>query len=129
MSLFWFFKNLSDSSESLPKPVSPKSRHRCPFYGFYYGGIPNIFMDQKGNQCALIMASHSPCQMEVTEQAPNWNMCAFNTKKNRELLENLKESSKVFPEEFFPKNRKEWDGISLGEWMRYVMSDEIERSE
>lgn len=105
------------------KPVRNKKRYSCPFYGFYGGR--GIFVDTKGNQCGLITESYSPCKMEMNNQTPNWDKCShFNNESNREVIKRIDERVSqvtVFPEEFRPKGKKSWNGISLKEWIKYVM--------
>jgi hypothetical protein len=122
-----FKKSRIPSQAILLKPKLQKPRHRCPFYGFRYGGAPNIFMDSEGNQCALMMKSYSPCKMEFNAQTPDWNKCPFNNEKNREALENIKQFAMIFPEEFTPEEKSSWAGMPLKEWINYVMSDSVER--
>lgn len=65
----------------------------CPFFG--RAGVPVVASENPelietggkvlaltlelfptgGNQCALILASHAPCAMEVNGQAPDWRAC------------------------------------------------------
>ena len=56
----------------------------CPFYGaaLFVSREPEpmaVTFPTMGNQCALITSSHSPCWMEVGENAaPNWVQCPRN---------------------------------------------------
>jgi len=50
----------------------------CPFYGRHLamiGAAPFALIDQKGNQCALITTSFSPCQREIAGQTIDWRLC------------------------------------------------------
>ena len=60
----------------------------CPFYGCSLHGLPAsvpnfprapVLIPSSGNQCALITSAHSPCWMEVAENAaPDWAQCPRN---------------------------------------------------
>lgn len=54
----------------------------CPFYGVslvQYTTFSPIFMPAGGNRCVLITSAHSPCWMEVSENAaPDWAQCPRN---------------------------------------------------
>ena len=56
----------------------------CPFYGaaLFVSREPEpmaVSFPTMGNQCALITSSHSPCWMEVAENAaPDWAECPRN---------------------------------------------------
>ena len=76
-------------------------REQCPFYGFHY--FDGIFMDQRGNQCALITESYSPCRMELNKQKVSWENCPLNTQEDTPIIEELLDNSKVFPDELHPK--------------------------
>lgn len=95
------------------KPIT--ERKRCPFYGFYMSPIGNILIDSKGNQCALIIRSYSPCKMETLEQTIDWNKCLLNNIKYASVIENIKNTYRIAPKEF-P------EGISLKEWISHVMT-------
>lgn len=99
---------------------SEVERPLCPFYGF--NGMHGSLMDSKGNQCALITDSFSPCQMEMAEDNPNWHECGFNTEEHRKGLEEVAERVQVFPREFHPPTAKSWAGISLKNWMNYILN-------
>ena len=54
----------------------------CPFYGrhMYIQGIrgqghPFLLVEQKGNQCGLIVNSYSPCWMEQNGEPIDWKAC------------------------------------------------------
>jgi hypothetical protein len=55
----------------------------CPFYG--KSGVANhVLIDTGGNQCALILESHTPCMMEVIlNQEPDWETCPLIQKIER----------------------------------------------
>ena len=57
----------------------------CPFYGYSLDHNPErlrfstALNHSGGNQCALITSAHSPCWMEVAENAaPDWAQCPRN---------------------------------------------------
>ena len=102
-------------------PVLERERKQCPFYGFsaFHGGI---FLDTKGNQCALITGSHSPCRMELREETPNWRDCPYNTPEKRATIEAHADAARVFPDEFRPQGAKSWEGVTFGQWQEYVMN-------
>lgn len=102
------------------KPYLEVERTGCPFYGFHYGGTPNVFFDSKGNQCALKISSYSPCGMEIAGNKPNWSECPFNTEENRTKLAGILEKARVFPMEFRPPKIKSWKGVSLMSWVKYI---------
>lgn len=121
-----FLRKIFHMDEDKPslKPYFEKQRPPCPFYGFGY--VFNGILDTKGNQCALIKESHTPCQMEVQQQEPNWYKCSMNNLDtlSKEELKSLKEKYKnvrVFPLEFQPPDAKPWKGISLADWMKYIL--------
>jgi len=107
------------------KPTTPKPRHDCPFYGFHLAR--GMFIDSKGNQCAVIINSYSPCQMGMAGQTPNWSECGFNTEESRRSMAKYANELVVFPDEFYPKGAKSWRGISLKEWLEYVRNPETPR--
>lgn len=109
------------------QPNFEKPRPRCPFYGFSHCG--GIFMDQDGNQCALITEAYSPCQMEIIAQTPNWNECLFNSEENKTVIEKIMASCKIDPEEFWPKGQSSWRGLLFKDWFDYVMSKKTKRPE
>jgi hypothetical protein len=54
----------------------------CPFYGraMYQTGLiggprPILLLDTRGNQCAIVTTSHTPCSMEVNGEEPDWKAC------------------------------------------------------
>lgn len=104
------------------EPYSDVERPACPFYGFneMYGSL----MDSKGNQCALITDSFSPCKMEMTEENPNWHECPLNTEGSRKKLEEVAGRMQAFPREFHPIKSKHWEGIPLTDWMNYILNKE-----
>lgn len=112
---------MSNSNRNEPlKPYFEVERPPCPFYGFH--ATPNFLVDQKGNQCALITDSYSPCQMEMGEEEPNWELCPLR-RDDIEILRSLGESAKTakaFPREFHPPKLRQWEGIPLTEWVDYV---------
>ena len=54
----------------------------CPFYGraMYQTGLiggprPILLLNTNGNQCAAVVTSHAPCQMEIAGDEPDWKFC------------------------------------------------------
>jgi len=121
------FLSLFKKSPKSLKPVIKKPRHRCPFYGFFHARSTDVLIDQQGNQCALIVTSYSPCQMEFRKQTPDWDKCSLNAEKDKEIIEEMMDSCRVFPDEFMPEDRSKWAGLSLREWMEYVMGNKVPR--
>lgn len=121
MPLLSFFKRSPERPLGPLKPISPEPRYRCPFYGFSL--FNSMMMDQRGNRCALIIKSHSPCQMEIKKEIPDWDKCPCNV-GDRKTMEKIKESFRVIPHEFRFLGNK---GISFQEWRDYIMGDEVER--
>jgi hypothetical protein len=37
--------------------------------------LPPIFVEQGGNQCAMIHDAHSPCRMEIEHKPVEWSAC------------------------------------------------------
>lgn len=106
-------------------PVSSKPRYGCPFYGFFaYNGM---MMDQRGNQCAVITESYSPCHMQMKKQIPDWNKCPFNHEESQCAISKVENVCRVFPKEFHPRGQSSWRGIILKEWIKYIMSDKVKR--
>lgn len=89
-----------------PKPYYERARHPCPFYGF--NGMYGRLMDQNGNQCALLRESHSPCQMEVEGNTPNWENCPFNNDLSRRDIEREAPKVRAFPKEFWPPGKESY---------------------
>lgn len=124
--LIWqLLRRFRKKSEITPIKMIP--RHRCPFYGFGQG-FPASFMDTKGNQCALITGSFSPCPMKMNGDTPDWNACTFfNTEENSEVISEIEKGGQIFPKEFDPPNQRTWGGISFSRWKEYVMGDSVSR--
>ena len=69
-SHFRFWENAAEKAQSV--------RPQCPYYGMSgQGGLQRLF-PSGGNQCALVMNAHAPCQMEIEGQLPNWERCPKN---------------------------------------------------
>ncbi len=54
----------------------------CPFYGRHLfntsliqRGTPFTLMDSRGNQCALVTGTYSPCYLELEGREVNWQDC------------------------------------------------------
>jgi hypothetical protein len=101
--------------ETIKRPLNPKPRFPCPFYGFV---TFTIFADQNGNQCPLMEYT---CQMEHCPSGPDWIKCSFNCEANKETIKNILNGYRIAPNEFWPKNCSSWDGIPFKVWMDYVM--------
>ena len=86
-------------------------RKRCPFYGFHQS--PGLFMDSRGNQCALITDSYSPCRMEVVGDPVDWDECPITTEDDKATIA-ASVRGKMFPEEI-P------NGISELEWFAQIL--------
>jgi len=86
--------------------INPK----CPYYGFYLSR--GIMVDTYGNQCALIINSYSPCQMEMNKENPDWNKCSFIG--NKERIELILAEFMVFP-------RGVSEGTRLEDWCKHIM--------
>lgn len=59
-------------------------RRNCPFYGraMYQSRMvtaakPFLLLGTNGNQCALVLESHAPCQMELNGEDPEWRECVL----------------------------------------------------
>ena len=91
-----------------------KSRPRCPFYGFHYA--MGALIDSNGNQCAMIVDSYSPCQMERNGEEIDWNNCKLNNERTEARLQGSLEEASVFPKELKPEGVSTWSGIPFGEW-------------
>lgn len=95
-------------------------RTKCPFYGFAYA--MGVLMDSKGNQCALITSSYSPCRMEISGQEICWSDCGFNKEKHTSTIENILDSATIFPDELMPKGASSWKGIPLRKWYEHIVN-------
>lgn len=115
------FKKSSKESVDLSRVISLRPRHKCPFYGFFCAKSAAAFLDQRGNQCALRVTSYTPCEMEFHKETPDWSKCPLNAEKDREIIEEMMDSYKIFPDEFGSA------GLSLREWSAYVMNDKVPR--
>ena len=89
-------------------------------------------LDQGKNQCGYFVFSYVLCRMELLGKRPDWNQCNLNTlqekRARRKSMKNLtRRKIMVCPKEFYPGADKNWKGLSFGQWLRYVMSDKVER--
>lgn len=110
-------------------------RTKCPFYGFYHTYEYELFLDQKGNQCPLIISAYAPCEREMKGKDINWVHCKADlswmksrSKPKEEILsaiEEMIENSIIFPNELKPKDNKEWEGISLRAWHDYIVYGKV----
>lgn len=53
------------------------SDRNCPFYGVSWTPLcrPFMLLGTGGNQCALMVDSHSPCKLEIDGQPVDWKAC------------------------------------------------------
>ena len=78
-------------------------------------------MDLKGNACALIIENHAPCQMEsVQHKMPDWDECPYNPGGVRLSLDEAVSQLRIYPQEFWPLNAIEWEGISFKDWLDFL---------
>ena len=104
-------------------PERPAPRPPCPFYGF--SGVGGFLVDTKGNQYAILVRRHCPCEMEMQHFTPEWKRCHLVTVGAKAAwIKRLKdEQVQVFPDEFRPKGAKEWEGIDFGRWFKHVTGE------
>lgn len=71
--------------EAIKDRVNPPTK--CRYYGF--GAVPELsaLVDTGGNQCALKIASHSPCEMSLAGQRPVFCLCRFNEPQYTPLVQ------------------------------------------
>lgn len=55
-------------------------KRNCPFYGRAMftspaAQRPLVLLNTHGNQCALVITSHSPCRLETQGKAVEWEEC------------------------------------------------------
>jgi len=106
-------------------PLFEQPRYACPFYGLYM--FDQLFLDQKGNQCAL-MDMGRVCIMEHYEQTPDWRLCrTFNNNRNKDSVAQMLDLGRACPDEFNPMNKSHWNGIPFKLWFDYIMSPERKR--
>ncbi|MDP2628647.1 MAG: hypothetical protein Q8P15_01985 [Nanoarchaeota archaeon] len=105
------------------KPVRKAQRYPCPFYGFSLD--LGMLTDTKGNQCALITESCSPCRMEMDGQTPSWVNCNYINNENNtnsiEKIDNARDNIRVFPDEFYQEEMRVWTGIKFKDWIKYTL--------
>jgi hypothetical protein len=65
-------------ANALEKAAGRGGSPACRFYGMSGQGGLNHLIPSGGNQCALILASIAPCQMELNGQPPQWERCPLN---------------------------------------------------
>ncbi|MFA5992823.1 MAG: hypothetical protein WC796_03900 [Candidatus Pacearchaeota archaeon] len=93
-----------------------KPEPRCPFYGMHYVSSQRLFVDSRGNQCSLVTCAYAPCKMEVQSEEIDWNKCHFNSKEGKRTVEEMLDSTTVFP-----PNLQQGTGISLRDWYDHIM--------
>ncbi len=115
------FKDDGDKKKKEPAtPVFLKERTECPFHGF--ASVGSIMMDTDGNQCALC-AGFVPCGMEMKGEYPSWEKCDVMITPNKEKFIGSLSKVTVFPDEFFPPNKKKWSGKSFTGWYSYIVGE------
>jgi len=103
-------------------PETEKKQCKCPFYGFSLVGEPiKVLMDSKGNQCALIIGSHSPCKMEIQQKPIDWNICPISTENIHSAIERIMDEYTIFPDKLEPEGAGDWNGIKFRQWYEYIM--------
>lgn len=118
--MFFIFTSKKKEKTEDIIPTKQKKRTKCPFYGFYM--VPNALMDQDGNQCAL-ENGHTPCSMEMRGKYPDFGKCTFfySDAGKSEFLSKCESSNvRVFPSEFWPEGKSEWEGILFSKWTEYI---------
>lgn len=105
-----------------PQIIRDTPRSRCPFYGFH--AAMGCFMDTEGNGCGIVIDSFSPCRMEREGKLPDWGACPFTVDGVKDLsgLSKLQ----IFPREFRPANKNEWEGIPFRIWEQHIMANSPE---
>jgi hypothetical protein len=112
----------------------------CPFYGcalWKPDPFPVMLLDSHGNQCALVTLSHSPCQMELMGQVPDWRTCTLvNRVKGRydmteeEIVKHCQNCSGTFAEHSeeaphrCPTSKKEtyWKPWTMAEYLQLFVA-------
>ena len=97
-------------------PNSKVERKACPFYGFAV--MRKTMVDQKGNRCALITDSYTPCKMEISGQETDWDKCDYNPNLLA-IFGGALGKVMVFPNEFGPEDGG-WEGIRLTDWIQHI---------
>lgn len=100
-------------------------RPPCPFYGFSQSGHTeadrSMIDSQSSNQCALVVMSLHPCEMEIDGEAPNWKECPLKKAYEEEVMEQMR-GCRVFPHEHRPPGAAtSWRGIPFEEWMQRIL--------
>jgi len=118
---------LQKKENVLLEPKYKKERPKCPFYGFFFLRLGKSthgkMMDQDGNQCPFL-GPYKPCLMIISGKDPNWNRCPIKMNgSNEEIIQKFKKTSVFFPKEFCPPGKppSSWEGISMEDWMDYIM--------
>ncbi len=101
------------------EPEHPK----CPFYGFGLfsspSGTDGILMNTQGNQCAVVVSSLHPCDMEMSGLKPDWHSCPVNAKCGESILERMKSFRVIPPDYGSPQGL--YVGISFESWKQIVL--------
>lgn len=60
--------------------------HRvCPFYQLGFTSI-GFVQGENTNRCGLILKAHSPCEMELEGNTPQWNSCPRDNEGNHRAI-------------------------------------------
>lgn len=101
----------SDYPLSVQTEVSPECN--CVFYGATLSRNMRVLVQEhhgQSNRCALAMKSHTPCQMEIAGQQPDWERCPTGREIGDSVFETLAEFDYVF-------HPREGDAISFKDWL------------
>lgn len=63
--------------------------------------------------------------MELSVGSPDWGKCPYHTKRREAIIEKFGDSIRVFPEELRPNDVTSWEGITLRQWIKYVLNSGI----
>jgi len=106
----------------------PEVIRGCPFYSMAYSLEQGVLAEQTGpdktsNRCGLIHEKHSPCQMQVAGNVPDWTSCSRNDQTNANYIASMIAGKvRAFPRELQPES-EEWEGVPLEEWIAYCIGD------
>jgi hypothetical protein len=104
-------KDVQVSKPELAKP-------NCPFFGctVIFIGDLKIFEYKGDDRCPLYKGpNRTQCWMAKHELVPMWFKCKkFNVPENKEILEEIKEKFRFFPEGLLSNEQKQpWNGFSF----------------
>jgi hypothetical protein len=92
----------------------PKSRPRCPFYGFHWPVRGSNLRETGTAECGLDLVEHGPCLMERRQEAVNFEACPVQSER-RNLIEAGRRHIRFHGPDL-PA-----DGVSLDRWQDLVM--------